>query len=83
MSSVRQNWRDMRVLGLRRYLFLRYAYRHVMRFAHRFNWHYMHRTEHIMPGNDTMLWCHWCGARYVLPHENPAAAIRARGDHDE
>lgn len=56
--------RDIRVLGLRRYLFLRYAYRHVMRLSHRFNWHY---APPIYPEQDTQLWCKWCGFRMTLP----------------
>lgn len=39
------------------------AYRFVMRLAHRFNWHYMPPSY---PDGDTMIWCHWCGARYVV-----------------
>ena len=44
-------------------LYYRFIYRHLMHLAHRFNWHYMAVSY---PENDKMLWCHWCGARYVI-----------------
>jgi hypothetical protein len=43
-------------------------YRMVMRLSHRFDWHYM---EHCYPDRDHMIWCHWCGARYVFPRATP------------
>jgi hypothetical protein len=44
-----------------------HLYRLVMRIAHLFNWHYAPPTHGIMPGNDTQLWCQWCGMRYTVP----------------
>jgi hypothetical protein len=38
-------------------------YRLVMRFAHRFNWHY---APPIYPEGDTQLWCKWCGFRQTI-----------------
>jgi len=43
-----------------------HGYRLVMRIAHRFHWHYMPVSGPMEDGT-TMLWCHWCGARYVVP----------------
>lgn len=37
-------------------------YRWIMRVAHRYNWHY---APPVYPDRDTMLWCKWCGLRYV------------------
>lgn len=54
----------IRVLGFWRHMYLRFAYRHIMRLAHRFNWHY---APPIYPEGDTQLWCKWCGMRYPLP----------------
>lgn len=45
-------------------------YRGVMRFAHRYNWHY---APPIYPEGDTHLWCTWCGFRQT---------IKRRGDKD-
>ncbi len=45
------------------WLYYRFIYRHLMRLAHRFNWHHMAVSY---PENDKTLWCHWCGARYVI-----------------
>jgi hypothetical protein len=40
------------------------GYRTLMRLAHRFHWHHM-KPYH--PDGDTIIWCHWCGARYAIP----------------
>ena len=42
-------------------LFLRFAYRHLMRLSHYFGWHY----APARPGPDGALyrWCQWCGLR--------------------
>lgn len=37
-------------------------YRVIMKIAHRYNWHY---APPIYPEGDTLLWCKWCGLRYV------------------
>ncbi len=47
-------------------LYRRHAYRHVMRVAHRYNWHYappqglMHGEK---PDGQKRHWCMWCGLR--------------------
>ncbi len=45
-------------------LFRRTLYRPLMKLAHRYNWHY---APPCYPDGDTMLWCHWCGMKYVKP----------------
>ena len=52
---------------IRRLPFYGHAYRALMRLAHRFNWHYMPPSY---PDGDTMIWCHWCGARDVIKRKN-------------
>jgi hypothetical protein len=42
------------------------AYRVLMKFAHRFKWHY---CEICHPDGDTLHWCHWCGLRWVEPKQ--------------
>ena len=42
-------------------LFLRLAYRHIMRLSHYFGWHYA--PVKIGPDGDGYRWCHWCGLR--------------------
>jgi hypothetical protein len=44
-----------------------YFYRLVMKLSHKFNWHHM-KVCH--PDGDTLLWCHWCGARCVIARRN-------------
>lgn len=51
-------------------LFYRFLYRPLMKFAHRFNWHY---APPCYPDGDTLLVCSWCGlshvkSRAVRPH---------------
>lgn len=54
-------------INIKRWLYLyvwcRYLYRPVMRFSHRYNWHYMPLSY---PERDTIAWCHWCGIRYTI-----------------
>lgn len=61
---MRETIEAIRVLGFWRVVFYRTLYRPLMRLAHRYNWHY---APPIYPDLDTMLWCHWCGLRYVVP----------------
>lgn len=44
-------------------LFYRFLYRPLMRFAHRFNWHYAPIIGPIDPGGVYQRWCKWCGFR--------------------
>jgi hypothetical protein len=59
----------VRVLGFWRTVYARFAYRHVMKLAHRFNWHYAPPLPLIAPDYTTQLWCQWCGMRYTKPHK--------------
>ena len=43
-----------------------FLYRALMKFAHKYNWHY---APPIYPEGDTMLLCQWCGFRQVIKHE--------------
>ena len=45
------------------------AYRLVMRFSHRYNWHY---APPIYPEGDTQLWCKWCGFRQTIKRAKQA-----------
>ena len=40
-----------------------FAYRMIMRLAHRFDWHY---APPCYPDGDTHLWCRWCGFRQTI-----------------
>jgi len=44
-----------------------FFYRLIMRFAHKFNWHY---APPIYPEGDTQLWCKWCGFRQTIKRAN-------------
>lgn len=57
--------RDIKVLGLRRYVWARFFYRHVMRLMHRLDWCYMERLGPFEDGS-SQRWCHWCGNRVTL-----------------
>ena len=50
-----------------KWLYYRFIYRHLMRLAHRFNWHH---TRTIYPEGDTLLVCDWCGLRYLKQKRN-------------
>ena len=62
-------------MRLHRFTFYGFFYQLIMKIAHRFHWHYM---PPIYPDKDTMIWCHWCGAKYVLPKYDPAKMIFQR-----
>lgn len=53
------------------WLYHRFIYRRLMRFAHRFDWHYA--PEHG-PFDDGKYqrWCQWCGMRYSYWKTCPA-----------
>lgn len=44
-------------------LFLRVAYRHIMKLSHYFGWHYAPIRGPVMPGGEMYRWCQWCGLR--------------------
>lgn len=59
----------IRVLGFWRVVFLRVLYRPLSRWMHR---HHLHYAPPSYPQRedgyaDKMLWCQWCGMRYVVP----------------
>ena len=54
-------------------LFLRLAYRHLMRLSHYFGWHYA-PLEGPMENGDMYRWCHWCGMRGTVPNERRIVA---------
>ena len=60
-------------------LFLRLAYRHLMRLTHYFGWHY----APVKPGPDGegYRWCHWCGLRGTV--FDPSKGILRHGGDDE
>lgn len=61
---MRETFEAIRVLGFWRTLWLSTLYRPVMRWMHR---HHLHYLKECHPEGDTMLWCEWCGVRYVMP----------------
>lgn len=52
------------------------AYQMLMRLSHRFNWHH---TVTIHPDGDTMIWCQWCGMKYVSHRRGYKPAISTAG----
>ena len=50
----------MKIYNLPFYGFL---YRAIMKFTHKYNWHY---APPIYPNGDTQLWCKWCGFRETI-----------------
>ena len=65
---------SVRVLGVTKTLYLRLVYRHLMRCAHRYGWHYAPIT--VLVDDATMKWCHWCGMREVSPKRINVIAVR-------
>lgn len=56
LAELREVGRDIRVLGLHRYLYARLIYREHMKLLHRFNKHGRRRRP-----IDGLLYCSWCG----------------------
>lgn len=53
----------------------RHLYRHIMRLAHRFNWHHTVTLGPLSPGGEYQVWCQWCGLRQtVVPHQHERIA---------
>jgi len=56
-----------------------FFYRLIMRFAHKYHWHY---APPIYPAGDTQLWCKWCGFRQTIKRgvqDNPALELMGKG----
>lgn len=54
------------------YIWCRYCYRHVMKFAHRFNWHYAPVSIMTQGAVHRDHWCQWCGLRGTTFHPTQA-----------
>lgn len=66
-----------------RMLFLRLAYRHLMRLSHYFGWHYAPVRGPVI-GGDYYRWCQWCGMRgSVVTNETITAQKRDGPQHGE
>jgi hypothetical protein len=50
-------------------------HRTLMKLAHRYHWHY---APPIHPDGDTVLWCQWCGLRYVKSRRGTLGEKRVR-----
>jgi hypothetical protein len=74
---VRETIAAIRVLGFWRFVYARFFYRMVSRWAHKFNWHHM---DICHPDGDTMHWCHWCGLRVVTKRREALAQIDLPGE---
>lgn len=75
-NIARRCWGDVK-MWLYLNIWCRYCYRHVMRFAHRYNWHYAppqnliasHTSINIdfygiqSSTTEQYHWCQWCGLR--------------------
>jgi hypothetical protein len=56
-----------------------FLYRLLMRFAHRFDWHYAPVHGPIDPGAEYQRWCKWCGLRQSYrynPNLRPESVMR-------
>ena len=47
-----------------KYLYYKYLYQKLMKFAHKHDWHKMEKNPYLEQGK-THYWCHWCGLRSV------------------
>lgn len=63
-------------------LFLRIAYRHIMRLAHYFGWHYAPVRGPYLPGGEYQRWCQWCGLRGTVIDVSKGP-LRHYGDRGE
>jgi hypothetical protein len=64
-------------------LFLRLAYRHIMRLSHYFGWHYA-PVRGPMPDGESYRWCQWCGLRGTVfdPSKGPLRSSRGAAPHE-
>jgi hypothetical protein len=47
-----------------KYLYYKYVYQRLMKFAHKHDWHKMESNPYLEKGK-VHYWCHWCGLRSV------------------
>ena len=59
MSALRQDIEALRSMGLLRYLYSTFIYRHHMRFIHKRGGHQMHEIHPM--GGPSFSRCDWCG----------------------
>jgi hypothetical protein len=61
MSELREDIEAIQVMGLGRYLYARFVYRHHMRFIHKRGGHQMRHIGPIYPDGGEFDKCDWCG----------------------
>lgn len=61
-KKLREAWHQVK-FWFYCYVWARYFYRHVMRFMHKHNWHYMPREPMNPRYGKISHWCQWCGLR--------------------
>lgn len=59
MAKISEDLDAIRTIGLRRFIYIRFIYRHHMRIIHKRGWHYM-RALYPM-GGPSFCRCDWCG----------------------
>ena len=57
------------------YVWCRHLYRPVMRFAHRYNWHYAPPSQLNPIYGEQNHWCQWCGLRGTTYKVDPNESI--------
>jgi hypothetical protein len=72
MNEWREDLEAIRTLGLRRFLYLRFAYRHHMRFIHKRGGHAMKHFGPMLPDGGEFDRCDWCGhVENIVPQRTP------------
>ena len=66
-----ENIEAIRVLGFWGFIYHRFVYRHVMRFAHKHGWHYA--PPSTMEDGSVLELCLWCGLHQVNSPRHRAA----------
>jgi hypothetical protein len=67
---VRRSWYGL-LQWLYLYIWCRHCYRHVMRLAHRYHWHYAPPSPMSPLYGKQDHWCQWCGLRGVTWKYHP------------
>lgn len=72
MINLIEDYRSVRILGVRQYLYLRFLYRHHMRFIHKRGRHAMRHYGQLLPDGGEFDKCDWCGHfENVVPPRTP------------
>lgn len=83
MGEIREDIEAIQVLGVRRFIYGRFIYRHHMRFIHKRGRHQMKHYGPMLPAGGEFDKCEWCGhIENIVPPRTPfMGTISGVGDN--